>query len=81
MFLAGRTCFLHKVSPDIRDPTHAVKVRAVLVSVGHYMIILVMNVGHGPASLSENPHSISDADLPSSSGGTCNRENLLWCGH
>jgi len=51
--LDGSTCFLHKVSPGIWDPASAVQVRAVLVSGGHYMVIVEINVGHGPASLGE----------------------------
>jgi len=30
-------CFLCKVSPEIRDPIHIAKVRAVLVILGHYV--------------------------------------------
>ena len=59
--LDGSTCFLHKVSLGIRDPADAVQVRAVLVSCGHYMVIVVINVGHGPASLGEKKNQHSDA--------------------
>jgi hypothetical protein len=38
-FLTGSECFLRKVSPEIRDLTHAIKVRAVLVSWDQYIFL------------------------------------------
>jgi len=60
--LHGSTCFLHKVSPDIRGPADAVQLRALLGSGGYYVIIVVTNVGHGPVSLGKrNQHSDAES--------------------
>jgi hypothetical protein len=41
-------CFLHKVSPEITDPIHAVKVRTVLVSQGQWLYLLVLRTKSKP---------------------------------
>jgi len=39
MFLTGKIYFLLTVIPQIRDPTHDVKVEGVLISLGHYLCL------------------------------------------
>ena len=39
-------CFFHKVTPEIRDPTKAVKVKAVVVSRGRYVYLPKYTASH-----------------------------------